>query len=71
MSLLKKAVGEQRVSPQLPLEVPETNGTPEPAAIVDRQVIYRQGAPLVQVLVRWSNRHGDDSTWEYLPDLLN
>ena len=71
VSLLKKIVGEQQVSSQQPSKVQEAHGTPKPAAIVDRRVIYCHSAPIVQVLVRWSNRHGDDNTWEYLLDLLN
>jgi len=71
VTLLKKAVGEQQVSPQLPSKVQEALGTPKPTAIIGRRVIYHHNAPIVQVLVRWSNKHGDDCTWEYLPDLLN
>ena len=38
--------------------------------ILDKWVIYKHQAPLTEVLVRWANMHLENSTWEYLPDLL-
>ena len=66
VSLLKKSVGTQEVSPSLQAD----SKTLEPEDIVDKRVIYKQGAPLIQVLVKWQDGAVDDSTWEYLPDLL-
>lgn len=70
VSLLKKLVGAQRVSPSLPTLPREIHETLEPEAIVNRRVIYKQGAPLIQVLVKWQDKTTEDNTWEYLLDLL-
>ena len=70
MPLLKKAVGAQEVSPTLG-HFPDSDGSArEPKAIIDRRVIYRQGAPIVQVLVQWFNLHPDNNTWDYLLHIL-
>ena len=70
VSLLKKVVGQQAVNPVLP-HFPDLDDSPkEPTAIIDRRVIYKQGAPIIQVLVQWSNLHPDNNTWEYLLDIL-
>ena len=58
------------MSPSLPTLPKEIYESLELEAIVDRQVIYKQGAPLIQVLVKWQDKIAEDSTWEYLPDLL-
>ena len=70
MSLLKKYVGGQPVSLKLPTRNSSEEPTLEPEAILDRRVIYQQGAPLIQVLVKWSQLPMDDNAWEYLPNLL-
>ena len=71
VSLLKKAAVSEQVELLLPSGLREGTETPEPLAIIDKRVLYQQGAPLIQVLVRWSNGDDDSSTWEYLPDLLD
>lgn len=70
VSLLKKAIEQQAVNPELPCLPDSTDSPKEPIAILDRRVIYNQGAPIIQVLVQWSNLHSDNNTWEYLPDVL-
>ncbi|XP_052189970.1 uncharacterized protein LOC127799785 [Diospyros lotus] len=70
VSLLKKSVGAQKVSPSLPTLPRENREALKPEAIVDRRVIYQQGAPLIQVLVKWRDKMAEDSTWEYLFYLL-
>jgi len=70
VSLLKKAVGQQAVSPMLPHFPDSDDSLKEPTTIIDKRVIYKQGAPIIQVLVQWSNLHPNNNTWEYLPDIL-
>ena len=70
VSLLKKAVGEQPVSAALPLIPVEAGQAVELKVILERRVIYKHGAPLMQVLVRWQGKPLEDSTWKYIPDLL-
>ena len=70
VSLLKKSMGPQVANPSLPPSLQEEAEPTAPIAILDRCVIYKQGAPIIQVLVKWSSLHLDNNTWEYLPDLL-
>ena len=69
--LLKKAAAGQQVEPLLPSGPREGIETPKPLAIIDKRVLYQQGAPMMQVLIRWSNGDDDSSTWEYLPSLVD
>ena len=62
VALLKKSVGTQQVSPALPLLSKEITKMMEPKAILDRRVIYKQGAPFIQVLVKWQNNPTDNGT---------
>lgn len=38
----------------------------EPVAVLARKLINRRGAPVAQLLVRWSNLPDDATTWEDL-----
>ena len=62
VSVLKKAMEGQQVESLLLAEIIGDIGPPEPAAIVDKQVLYRHGAPITQVLVKWTNRQEEDNT---------
>ena len=70
VSLLKKSVRTQRASPSLATLPKEISKAVEPEAIMDKKGIYKQGEPLIQVLVKWQDGTVEDSTWEYLPNLL-
>ena len=70
VSLLKKVVGRQPMSAVLPVIPVEVGQIVEPKVILDRRVIYKHGAPLIQVLVRWQGKPSEKNTWEYLPNLL-
>lgn len=52
VSLLKKSMGTQPVSPTLPVLPKEASKAMEPEAILDRHAVYKQGAPLIQELVK-------------------
>ena len=52
VSLLKESVGTQPVSRALPTFPKEATRVVEPKAILERRVVYKQGAPLIQVLVK-------------------
>lgn len=71
VSLLKKSVGSQPTSSVLPVLPKEGTARTEPEAVIDRRVIYKHEAPLIQVLVKWKGHTSGDSTWEYLPEFLN
>lgn len=70
VSLLKKSAGSQLVSPMLPQLPKEVRRIVESEVILDWRVIYRQGALIIQVLVKWQGAGEEESTWEYLPQLL-
>ena len=70
VSLLKKSVGNQVVSPSLTPRMRGREEVAEPIAILDRRVIYKHGDAIAQALVKWSTIHEDNNTCEYLPDLL-
>ena len=70
VSLLKKSAGTQPVEPTLPAYISYASPPVEPALILDKWVIHKQGAPITQVLVQWAHLHLDNTTWEYLPKLL-
>lgn len=53
VSLLKRATGAEQANPELPLLLEEKDEQKEPEAIVDMRVVYNQGVPLIQVLVKW------------------
>ena len=70
VSLLKPSSGHHTVSSNLPIVVPDDQQRTEPIAILDKRVIYKHQAPLTEVLIKWANMHPENSTWEYLPNLL-
>ena len=70
VSLLKKSIGNERVSQELPTLPKKKDGPREPEVIIERRVIYHQEAPLIQVRVRWQGKSPED-TWEYLPTLMH
>ena len=72
VSLLKKSIGSaDTASRTLPAPLDDIAPDGEPVAVLDKRVVYRNSAPLTQVLVQWSHLHPDHPTWEYLPDLLH
>ena len=62
VSLRKKSVGSSPVSSSLPSLPASSNVPMESTAIIDKQVIYKQGAPITQVLVKWAHLHSDNTT---------
>ena len=70
VSILKKSVGAQPMSSVLPAPPKEISSRIEPEAVIDRRVIYRPGAPPIQVLVKWRGNTSKDNTWEYLLEFL-
>ena len=65
ISLLKKAVGAQPASSILPTLPQADAPTRELVAILDK-------APQSpRFLIKWSDLHLTNNTWEYLPDILN
>jgi len=70
VSLLKRATGAEQANPELPLLPEENDKQKEPEVIVDRRVVYNQGVPLIQVLVKWGPEGTNGDTWKYLPSLL-
>ena len=71
VSLLKPSLGTSSVSSILPSAIQLAQQETEPIATVDRRILYKHRAPITEVLFCWSNLHPENSTWEYLPDLLN
>ena len=70
ISLLKKSIGPADVaSSALPVPI-EDMEEGEPLAMLNERVIYNDTVLLTQVLMQWSHLHPDNTTWEYLPDLL-
>ncbi|KAJ4783151.1 polyprotein [Rhynchospora pubera] len=64
VSQLKKKVGENgRLAPHLPIVGPAGKLRSEPVKILERRMIKRNNAAVVQVLVKWSNQDEDDAYW--------
>lgn len=67
VSLLKKKVGNHVV---VQSELPYTNDDGQflvkPVTILQRQMVKRNNAAVVRVLVQWSNFPLEDATWERL-----
>lgn len=68
VSQLKVLVGNVTTSTQLPSIVSNVL-VREPEAILDRQMVNRQGRAATKVLVKWSNETPEEATWEFLFDL--
>ncbi|KAJ4807007.1 polyprotein [Rhynchospora pubera] len=65
VSQLKAKVGStQVVSPTLPLVNPAGHFKVLPEKILGRKLVKRGNAPVVQVLIKWSNGTEEDATWE-------
>ncbi|KAJ4802427.1 polyprotein [Rhynchospora pubera] len=64
ISQLKKCIGKNSASPTLPIVGPEGSFKVEPVEVVDRKIVNRNGTPVAQILVRWSNLPDDSATWE-------
>ncbi|KAJ4801231.1 polyprotein [Rhynchospora pubera] len=64
VSQLKKRIGKHVPAPSLPLVGTDGEIRVEPVVILDRKIINRNGTPVAQVLVRWSNLPDEASTWE-------
>lgn len=71
VSLLKPARGITiDTSSEIPDLQEDTDLDVEPQAMLDRRIIYKDSLSITQVLVQWKHLHPDNTTWEYLPDLL-
>ena len=70
VSLLKKSIGGQPASSNLPSLPKGSEQAVEPEAILERRVVQQGGVPLIQVLVKWQGNTTGGNTWEYLPELL-
>ena len=70
VSLLKPSPGSNPVNSALPSAIQPAQQKPEPIAVVDRRIIYKQQTPITEVFVHWSNLHPENNIWEYLLDLL-
>lgn len=72
VSQLKKKLGDGKL-PQTELPTSEDYlELKEPAAILDRRLVKKNGRPatLVLVLIAWSNSLPEDATWELYEDLI-
>ncbi|GMI86874.1 hypothetical protein HRI_002356700 [Hibiscus trionum] len=69
VSQLKKHVGEDICSNELPLIGPDGCISKEPVKILDRRIGKRGGRAVTEVLVEWTNSFPEDSTWEILHQL--
>ncbi|KAJ4789708.1 polyprotein [Rhynchospora pubera] len=65
VSQLKARVGDtQAVAPNVPIVGPEGTLREEPESILDRRIVKKRNAAVVQILVKWSNKPMEDATWE-------
>ncbi|KAJ1702159.1 hypothetical protein LUZ63_001938 [Rhynchospora breviuscula] len=65
VSQLKKHIGNRHVpSPTLPVQGPLGGYRLAPEKILNRRLIPRNNQPVPQVLIKWVNASGDDSSWE-------
>ena len=64
ISQLKKRIGKQIATPTLPIVGEEGEIKVEPVVALDRRLINRNGSPVAQVLIRWSNLPDQAATWE-------
>ncbi|GMI95061.1 hypothetical protein HRI_003175400 [Hibiscus trionum] len=69
VSQLKKQVGSDEVSSQLPLIGPDGGIGKEPVRVIDRRIGKRGNRVVTEVLVEWSNTFPEDATWEVLYQL--
>ena len=68
VSQLKAVVGVVLTSTQLPSVISDLL-IKEPAVILERKMVKRQGQAATMVLVQWTNESEAEATWEYLFDL--
>ena len=70
VSQLRRYKGE---TPKEPGKLPQLNGdglvAVEPFAILDRKLAKKGNAPVVYVLVHWTNGSVADATWESYDDI--
>ncbi|KAJ4814811.1 polyprotein [Rhynchospora pubera] len=65
VSQLKMSHGEGvKVSPQLPIIGPDGEIRIEPYKMLERRIIKRANAAVVQLLIQWVNRSVEEATWE-------
>ncbi|GMJ12996.1 hypothetical protein HRI_004968800 [Hibiscus trionum] len=69
VSQLKKHIGSDEFSNQLPLVGPDGGISKEPVKIIDRRIGRRGNRAVTEVLVEWSNTFPEDATWEVLYQL--
>ncbi|GMI68863.1 hypothetical protein HRI_000555600 [Hibiscus trionum] len=69
VSQLKKHIGSDEFSNQLPLVGPDGGISKEPVRIIDRRVGRRENRAVTEVLVEWFNTFPEDATWEILYQL--
>lgn len=72
VSLLRPFRGSSTVSVS-PLPLEDVNGKPllTPVAISKEKLVWYQGRPEKMVLVQWSGLPPEESTWEYVSDMVD
>ncbi|GMI69926.1 hypothetical protein HRI_000661900 [Hibiscus trionum] len=68
-SQLKKQIGSDEFSTELPLIGPDGGISKEPVRIIDRRIGRKGNRAVTEVLVEWSNTFPEDATWEVLYQL--
>ncbi|GMJ08032.1 hypothetical protein HRI_004472400 [Hibiscus trionum] len=68
-SQLKKRIGSDVFSTELPLIGPDGGISKEPVRIIDRRIGRKGNRAVTEVLVEWSNTFPEDATWEVLHQL--
>jgi Chromo (CHRromatin Organisation MOdifier) domain len=59
------------IEPILPIMAPERGLRLVPEKILARTIIKRKNEPVVQILIKWENIMGEDSTWEDYGEIAN
>jgi hypothetical protein len=63
--LLKKAIGNATVSPNLPTELePDSCTIWEPLAVLAKRDLIKNGENVTQVLIHWQDKPLEEATWE-------
>ncbi|XP_074283614.1 uncharacterized protein LOC141608153 [Silene latifolia] len=70
VSLLKRCYGSVPEEPSFPIEPIEPGALKEPELILAKKTVQRGRVSATKVLVKWSDSEIEDTTWEFLYDLL-